>query len=228
MSTFVRKRLRSELSPARTPDTGFTNRLTGSALQAAKAAGLEFELCIFDLPDSTGAKQLFDVNNIASITVQITDTAGTVKATKTVTRTSSSAGVINPACDLAQWEAGTAQHVLVIFSGSDMNFAAGSYKVQVYGATDDATLDNDAFGIADLTVVDMFLNAGAATATAGKTVVYAEDLAGLLALFAKKVMAPGETLTFTDRDGAGNPIKRTLGLTWDSAMGAQKYDNLEQ
>lgn len=199
MATLVRKRLRCEIYPSDCPEKKFVALRTGSAPKAAKAGGLEWELALFN-DDAT----LFDISNIASLTVQITNSAGVVSATKTITRAS---GRLNAGLTLEQWQAGTHQHALVIFSGADMNFAAGSYIVSVYGFTDDDVGDNDPFGIADFALVEMFLNAGAAAAQAGKTVVYAEDLQGILAGVIRVDNPDGVTITL--RKGAHS---RTLGI----------------
>lgn len=200
MTTLVRKRLRCEIWPSDCPDKKFVALRTGSPPKAAKAGGCEWELALFNDDDS-----LFDISNIASLTVQITSSAGAVQATKTITR---AGGQLNAGLTLEQWNAGTHQHALIIFSGADMNFAAGtSYLVSVYGFTDDDVGDNDPFGIADFHLVEMYLNAGAAAATVGKTPVYAEDLQGIMAGVIRTDNPDGVTITLRK-----NGHSRTVGI----------------
>ena len=208
MSQFVKQRIRCKLKPSRWFEP-FLLKLTGTNIKTAKAGSCQWELTLFDDDDT-----LFDVSNVASLTVQITDSAGTVVASKTVTQVASSSGSITPGITLEQWNAGTHQHATILFSSSEMNFDEANYEVQVYGFTSDESSENDPFGIATLEHTDMFMNAGAVAVVPGKVPVYAEDIAGLLAGVIRTLNAGGVTIKLVSPDGSHS---RTIGINNDGA-----------
>lgn len=217
MSQFVRNRIRCELKVSEAAYTKFTSLISGASPKSVKGAGCQWELALYNDDDT-----LFDISNLASVTLQITNSTGTVQVTKTVTPTpSATAGSLNAGLTEAQWTEGSAQHVLVIFSDSEMAFAAGStYLVTVSGVTSDDNTDTDCLGRADFELVEAYINAGAAATTPGKTPVYAEDLAGILAGVLRRINGPGVTGKFTSPNGTrtleigvdddGNPISNIV------------------
>lgn len=100
-----------------------------------KGTDVQFELAIFD----NGALQTPD--NLTSLTLELRAALPNGQApdagdAPVLAQTIDSA-TINTALLLADWNAGTDQHVLIAFTGLETNFTAGDYWLSVYAVTDD-------------------------------------------------------------------------------------------
>ncbi len=126
-----------------------------------------------------------------------------------------------------QWNDGTGQHFEFDFSDVDTALTpAEDYSAVIFGNTSDPLAAVDFCCKRPLTFLDSGIPS-VFTAAADAAAFYAAQVAiiqNMLAAYAKKVMGPGETITFQSDDGL---VKRILGVTNDAAMGAQRFDNLE-
>ena len=207
----LRNRLRCELTVSKAPHEKFFNKLAGESPKCGRASQVDWELLLKNDDESP-----FDISGLTSLTLQITDASGTVQVTKTITSVASASnGELNAGCTQDQWDALTHQHALVLFTDTEMTFTAGStYLVTVSGVIGGR---HTLLGRADFELVQAYINAGSATVTPGKTPIYAEDLAGILAGFAKIVNEPGVMIYTRSPDGlrrigqgtdnGGNPIQ---------------------
>lgn len=202
----LRNRLRCELTVSKAPHEKFFNKLAGEAPKSGRASLVDWELLLLN-DDAT----LFDISALSSLTLQITTAVGAVQVTKTITSVASASnGQLNAGCSQTQWDELTHQHALVLFTDTEMTFEAGStYLVTVSGVIGGR---HTLLGRADFELVQAYINAGAATVTPGKTPIYAEDLAGILAGYLKVVNDKGVTLTLKSPDELR---RRTLGIDND-------------
>jgi hypothetical protein len=126
-----------------------------------------------------------------------------------------------------QWDAGTHQHVEFSFSDTQTSLtAATDYAVRIIGDDTDGLAAVDFCFGRPMTILDSGIPTSFTTPDNAATVLAQMQayLNAQLGLYAKKVMGPGELLTFTSEDGT---VKRQLGVTNDSALGAQRFDNIE-
>src|SRR4051812_46824730 len=115
MSRFVKTRIRCKVQPSKTGELFLTT--FGSSPTAFKAAGMQFELGFFDIDGA-----LMDVSNIASITLTVKPD-GTPSELAEMNK-SVVAPNINNGLTLPAWDAGTDQHAVISFLGSETNIAA--------------------------------------------------------------------------------------------------------
>lgn len=212
MSTFAKTLLRCQLKPS---DTGrlFTT-LTGANPTCYRACGVRFGFSLFDLDGVT----LLDISNIASVTVfakTLNAPSGSPIILKTVT-------TFDATLNYARWQSGE-DHFVVDFTSTEMSaFAAGdaTYDLTVAGLTTDEPADQDAFGLATLTVIDAGVSNVVAPAPSVEGAVTLSQVMGILGGYMKKIGLPGDTLTLRSPDGATN---RIIGVS----NNAEPIDSIE-
>lgn len=212
MSQFVRTRIRCAVIPS-APGVSFVQVNTGQSPQVYKSAGFELELGFFDVDGTT----LLDVSNIVSVSALV-KTLGNPGSAPLVLKT---VNQVNAALTIDQWNNGTAQHALVVFSAADASIAAATYALTIYGATADNALDADVFGTSTLNVIDAGISNVVNPPAGPSPGVDLATLQALLANYVQKIMQPGDTLTIVSQD---NHTKRILGIGND----ATRIDDLEQ
>lgn len=126
-----------------------------------------------------------------------------------------------------QWNDGTGHHFQFDFSDVDTALTAASdYSAVIFGNATDVLAAVDFVCKRPLEILDSGIPTSF-TAAADASAFLAAQMALISAAlggYVKKVMEPGETITFTSGDGA---VKRILGLTNDATLGAQRVDDLE-
>lgn len=178
--------------------------------------GLRLQCGFFE---KDGRTLIEDVSTISAATHFVTR-GGSTYLTQTV------AGPFNSITQ-EQWEAGTHQHLEFSFSDTQTSLtAATDYAVRIIGDDTDGLAAVDFCFGRPMTVLDSgiptsFVSPDNAATVLAQMTAY---LNAQLGLYAKKVMGPGEVLTLTSADGQ---VKRLLGVTNDSALGAQRFDDLE-
>lgn len=125
-----------------------------------------------------------------------------------------------------QWNDGTGHHFEFDFSDVDTALTpATDYAAVIFGNTTDPLAAVDFCCKRPLIILDSGIPVSF-TAAADAAAFFAAQTAiisNMLGAYVKKVMGPGETITFMSGDSA---VKRILGVTND-ANGPQRFDNLE-
>lgn len=215
MSQFIRTRIRCAVYPGKI-DVAFISVSNGQNPKLYKGSGVEFELAFFDLND-----QLFDISNIAAVSVLVKP-AGNPTGAAEMLKTVGSAG-LNPSLTLDQWQQGTSQHALIIFAGTETAIAAGNHDITIYGTTNDDQLDQDVFGVSSLTVKDAGQGSGTTIPPlSGAPAVDLTLLNAMLGNFLKTVLDAGQQVIFTSPDGTK---RRRLGVANDGARTDSLEDN---
>lgn len=131
-----------------------------------------------------------------------------------------------PTITVEQWTAGTHQHVEFAFSDVATSIDAGAYTAVIFGNASDALAGVDFCCVRPLTILDSGIPSSFTNPDNEATILAAlqDWMRAQLGAYAKKVMLPGETITFQSSDSA---VKRILGVTNDAALGAQRFDDLE-
>jgi hypothetical protein len=188
---FVRTRIRCAIDISKRT-TKFKDVLTSSFPSGFRGTGQQFEISFFY------GRELVDISNFSAVTVTVKDAddlTGPALMTKTVGEDN-----LNKTLTIEEWNAGTSQHVIVVFSSVETALGAGGedvdYHLVVHGLTTDDTIDKDTFGVSTLRLIEDGTVDAESPPPSGPLYLNADQIKALMEQYMKKVGDPGDVQTY--------------------------------
>jgi hypothetical protein len=147
MSTISRRRIRIALDAGKATNYKHLDATTAQNPQHWRGNDLQVELAVYF------GSTLQDIANLASITLEVKAANAAAADAALMSKTVAAVDLDNT-LDASTWAAGTKQHALVVFTGTETNIPATTYWLVVSALTNDSPARAITLGVADFIIAE--------------------------------------------------------------------------